>query len=87
MNDLIEYLIIINLICFCFYGLDKFLACKHLTRIPEVVLFFISLIGGSLGALLGMKVFHHKTKKIKFWVFNIILFFIYTYILFRTYGV
>ena len=87
MNNLIEYLIIINLVSFLMYGVDKFLACKHLTRIPEVVLFFISLIGGSLGALLGMKVFHHKTKKIKFWIFNLILFFIYIYILFRTYGV
>ena len=87
MNDLIEYLIIINLLTFFMYGLDKFLAKKHLTRIPEVVLLFFSLIGAPLGSILGMKLFHHKTKKIKFWIFNIITFIIYTYIFMRTVGV
>ncbi len=87
MNDLIEYLIIINLLTFFIYGLDKFLAKKHLIRIPEVVLLFLSLIGAPFGSLLGMKVFHHKTKKVKFWIFNIITFIIYLYIFMKTVGV
>lgn len=87
MNDLIEYLIIINIVCFFTYGLDKFLACKHLTRVPEVVLFLFAIIGSPLGALLGMKFFNHKTKKIKFWIINVLFLIIYTYIIYRTYGV
>ncbi len=87
MNDLIEYIFLINFISFFMYGIDKFLAIKHLTRIPEVVLFLLSFIGGSLGSLLGMKVFHHKTKKIKFYIINIFFLIIYLYILFRTHGV
>ena len=87
MNDLIEYLVIINLLTFFMYGLDKFLAKKHLIRIPEVVLLFNSLIGAPLGSILGMKFFHHKTKKAKFWIFNIITFITYTYIFMKTVGV
>ena len=87
MKDLIESLIIINLLTFFMYGLDKFLAKKHLLRIPEVVLLFFSLIGAPLGSIIGMKLFHHKTKKIKFWIFNIITFIIYTYIFMKTVGV
>ncbi len=87
MNDLIKYLIIINLLTFFMYGLDKFLAKKHFTRIPEIVLLFLSLIGAPLGSILGMKLFHHKTKKIKFWIFNVITFIIYLYIYIRTVGV
>ena len=87
MKDLIESLIIINLLTFFMYGLDKFLAKKHLLRIPEVVLLFFSLIGSPLGSIIGMKFFNHKTKKIKFWIFNIITFIIYTYIFMKTVGV
>ena len=87
MNDLIEYLIIINLLTFFMYGLDKFLAKKKLTRIPEVILLIMSLIGAPLGSILGMKLFHHKTKKAKFWIFNLITFIIYVYIFMKTIGV
>lgn len=87
MNKLENYLIIINIITFLFYGIDKFLVKNRLTRIPEVVLFFFALIGGPLGALIGMKTFHHKTKKIKFYIFNIIMLIIYIYIIINIRGI
>ncbi|MCD8097228.1 MAG: DUF1294 domain-containing protein [Lachnospiraceae bacterium] len=56
------YFIIINLVGFALMGMDKRKARKHLWRIPEKTLFLASIIGGSVGTLLGMYVFHHKTK-------------------------
>jgi len=47
-------------------GLDKFKAKNHAWRIPESTLFFIAIIGGSIGSILGMRVFHHKTLHKKF---------------------
>lgn len=61
-----EYLIIINILSFILFGIDKYKAIHKKNRIPEIVLLFISLLGGSLGGLIGMILFHHKTKKIKF---------------------
>lgn len=59
---LIIYLAIVNIIGFFIMGIDKQKAKKHLWRIPEKTLFLTSLIGGSVGTLAGMYVFHHKTK-------------------------
>ncbi|MCC8162786.1 MAG: DUF1294 domain-containing protein [Lachnospiraceae bacterium] len=56
------YFIIVNLVGFALMGIDKRKARKHLWRIPEKTLFLASIIGGSVGTLLGMYVFHHKTK-------------------------
>ena len=63
---LIIYFIIINLITFAVFGIDKLKAIKDKWRIPEKVLFLLSVIGGSIGATLGMYIFRHKTKKIAF---------------------
>ena len=60
-NLLYIYVIIINVVTFFIYGLDKSRAKAGQWRIPEA-----QLIGGSVGALAGMKVFHHKTRKPKF---------------------
>lgn len=59
---LIYYLVIINLISFCLMGLDKSKARRHVWRIPEKTLFGFAVLGGSVGAILGMHWFHHKTK-------------------------
>ena len=61
-----SYLLIINLVAFYLYWNDKRRAKKQKWRIPENTLLMIALIGGSVGALLGMQVFHHKTKHWKF---------------------
>jgi uncharacterized membrane protein YsdA (DUF1294 family) len=63
------YLVLVNVIAFAVYGADKRRARKDRWRVPEKTLFLLALIGGSLGALLGMKVFHHKTKHWYFQVF------------------
>ena len=63
------YLIIVNVIAFTTFGADKRRAKKDRWRVPERTLFLLALIGGSLGALLGMHVFHHKTKHWYFRVF------------------
>lgn len=60
------YLAIINLITFITYGIDKLKAKKHLWRIPESTLLLLAIVGGSVGAILGMKVWHHKTLHKKF---------------------
>lgn len=59
---LLGYLLGINVLAFLLYGFDKWKAKKNKWRIPEKTLFGIAFLGGSLGALIGMQVFHHKTK-------------------------
>lgn len=56
------WLIAINLVTFAVYGADKRRARRGAWRVPEKTLFLLSLLGGSVGALLGMRVFRHKTK-------------------------
>ena len=60
------WLILINSAAFLVFGLDKWKAKRKekkesVRRVPERTLFLLAAIGGSIGALLGMKVFHHKT--------------------------
>lgn len=59
---LLVWLAVINLLTFIVYGTDKRRARKGKWRVPEKTLFLLPLLGGSIGALLGMRVFHHKTK-------------------------
>ena len=56
------YLIVINITAFAMMGIDKKRAKRHEWRIPEARLFGAALIGGGLGAVLGMYFFRHKTK-------------------------
>lgn len=58
----IFYLAVVNLIDFLLMGVDKKKAIRGAWRIPEATLFLFALIGGSLGGILGMHFFHHKTK-------------------------
>ena len=69
---MIWYLLGINIFSFIIYGVDKLLAVKKLFRVSEYSLFILTIFGGGIGSLLGMKVFHHKTKKKVFWIINII---------------
>ena len=77
---MIYYLIGINLLSFLLMGMDKKNAIKHQSRIPEITLLTISFLGGSIGTLLGMIIFHHKTKKLKF-IILVPLFIIMTLVL------
>lgn len=59
---LIGYPIVINVIGFLLMGIDKFRAKRRGFRIPEATLFIVAIIGGSIGSLLGMHIFRHKTR-------------------------
>ena len=56
------WLIAINLVTFAVYGADKRRARRGAWRVPEKTLFLLPLLGGNVGALLGRRVFRHKTK-------------------------
>ncbi len=60
------YLIVINIAEFLLFGIDKGRAVKGRWRISEAALILAAVIGGSLGGLLGMKLFRHKTQHLKF---------------------
>lgn len=66
MSTLAYYLIGINVLTFLLYGIDKWKAQKGKWRIPEETLIWLAIVGGSIGALLGMYLFRHKTKHRKF---------------------
>lgn len=56
------YLVVMNIIGFASMGIDKSKAKRGAWRIPEKTLFLIAILGGSIGSILGMKQFRHKTK-------------------------
>ena len=68
IKNLIIYLIIINIISFLAMFIDKKKAEKNRWRIKESTLLILALIGGSIGAIAGMYVFHHKTQKPRFYI-------------------
>lgn len=68
MRYLIWYLILINIITWIIYGLDKWKARRGKWRVPEKTLLLLALAGGSIGAMAAMVMFHHKTHKAKFYI-------------------
>lgn len=64
----IIYLLVINVITFLCMGIDKWKAKRGAWRISEGALMTMVLFGGGIGGILGMIVFHHKTKKPKFYI-------------------
>lgn len=63
---MLTYLIIVNVLSLLLMKIDKTKAIKRKERIPEIVLITIAFLGGSIGSIIGMYFFHHKTKKLKF---------------------
>ncbi|MFH7011609.1 DUF1294 domain-containing protein [Flavobacterium sp. FlaQc-52] len=66
MKVLLLYFLIVNSLTFLIAGYDKYLAIKNKSRISENTLFTMALIGGSVGLLLAMILFRHKTSKTSF---------------------
>lgn len=62
----------VSLVAFVAYGIDKYKAKRDRWRISETFLLGIGICCGALGALLGMRVFHHKTKHWYFWLVNLL---------------
>ena len=65
---IIYALFALNLLTFLIYGIDKFKAKKAKWRISEATLILLAVIGGSIGAWLGLKVWRHKTQHKKFYI-------------------
>lgn len=66
MDIITGYLITVNIVSFILYGIDKYKAKRGKWRISEATLLAMAVIGGSIGAWTGMKVWHHKTMHKKF---------------------
>lgn len=62
ISILVIYFASINILGFTMMGIDKYKAKKRAFRIPEATLFIVAIIGGSIGSILGMYTFHHKTR-------------------------
>ena len=75
MSCLAYYLLAINAVAFIMYDIDKYKAKKAKWRISEATLLLLAVLGGSIGAWMGMKVWHHKTmhKKFKYGIPAILL--------------
>ena len=87
MELICYYIAGINILTFFVYGIDKWKAKNNKWRIAEATLLTLAVIGGSIGAWMGMRVWHHKTKHKKF-IFGIPAIFIVqialvSYLLFR----
>ena len=55
-----------NVVAFASFGIDKYKAKRGLWRISEATLLLLAVVGGSIGALMGMRIWHHKTQHAKF---------------------
>ena len=66
MEEIICYLLAVNIVTFLLYGIDKYKAKKSKWRISEATLLTMAAIGGSIGAWAGMRLWHHKTMHKKF---------------------
>ena len=66
LHIVLIYLVVINVVTFFMYGIDKWRARKSKWRIKETTLLGMAVLGGSVGAWLGMKAWHHKTLHKKF---------------------
>ena len=66
MNIILYYLLVVNIATFFLYGIDKYKARKGRWRISEATLLMMAVIGGSIGAWSGMRLWHHKTMHKKF---------------------
>jgi len=76
------YILAVSFLTFILRGIDKSRAIKDQWRIPEKWLFALIIIGGALGALLGMVIFRHKTRKTIFWVVAILACLVHSVLLF-----
>lgn len=63
---------VVSVIAFFAYGVDKHRAKRKKWRIPEAFLLGLGVLGGAVGALVGMNLFRHKTRHLYFWLINLL---------------
>jgi uncharacterized membrane protein YsdA (DUF1294 family) len=83
MSFIQKYLIIINVVTFIIYAIDKYKAINKKRRISELTLYTLGFLGGFFGAILAMILFRHKTKKFRFWFLNILYMIIWILFMWR----
>lgn len=66
INNILIYLLVINIVGVLSMGIDKFKSKHQMWRTKEQTLFLIAILGGSIGSILGMYIFRHKTKHTQF---------------------
>jgi hypothetical protein len=69
---MLYYILAVSFITFILWGIDKSRAVNNKRRVPEKWLYILIIIGGAMGALMGMVAFRHKTRKPIFWVVAIL---------------
>ncbi len=79
---MLTYYLLLNIFSFILWGYDKFRARFHQWRVPEKTLLGLIILGGGIGAILGMAIFHHKTRKPQFKVIAIISIVVHIFIYF-----
>ena len=66
MKQILVYILVVNVITFMLFAIDKWKAKRNRWRIPEKMLLGFSFFGGAIGGLIGMRLCHHKTQKKRF---------------------
>lgn len=79
---MVAYYIILTIITFLVWGIDKFRAKVQQWRIPEKTLYGLIVLGGGIGALAGMSIFRHKTRKPQFKILAILSIVVHLFIFF-----
>ena len=79
---LLRYYLIINILTFLVWGFDKLRAVQHGWRISERALILLILTGGAFGALVGMLLFRHKTRKPMFKIWIVLACVLHLFVLF-----
>jgi len=79
MKPFILLFVILNLVTFGIFGIDKLLARMNRNRISEKTLLTLAIVGGSVGAVFAQKLFRHKTRKFRYrvWIILIIQFVVF----------
>lgn len=67
-TGIVSYLIAVNITEFLLFGMDKRRAIRGEWRVPESTLLSLAILGGAIGGIIGMRIFHHKTKHPKFYI-------------------
>ena len=82
IDMILLFILLMSISAFCLMGYDKAQAKKNGQRIPERTLWTFAIFGGGIGAYLGMRVFHHKTKHTNFRVGFLMLLLMYMFLIF-----